>query len=119
MANISDIISKAVAASTSKIELPANAKNAILSGLSDSVLGSLTQTAAKKGGIDQLKSLLTGKEDAAKSPVTALAGKLFTSNVLSGLKLDKGISSALSGAIPAIMGKLGGILKDQDGDGDV
>lgn len=119
MANLTDIIGKAVAASTSKIEMPANAKSTILNGLSDSILGSLTQTAAKKGGIDQLKGLLTGKADAASSPITALAGKLFSSNVLSGLKLDKGASSALTAAIPAIMGKLGGVLKDQDGDGDV
>lgn len=119
MANITDIISKAVSASAGSIDIPANIKDQVLGGLGDSILGSLTQTAAKKGGVEQLTSLLTGKADAAASPVTALAGKLFTSNIASKFNLGSTASTALSAAIPAIMGKLGGILKDQDGDGDV
>lgn len=119
MANISDIIAQAVSASTGKLDIPSNLKNQVLGGLSDSILGSLTQTAAKAGGIEQIKSLLTGKASAASSPITALAGNLFSNNILKKLNLGGTLGASLSGLIPAIMGKLGGILKDQDGDGDV
>lgn len=119
MANISDIIKQAVASSTGNISIPSDIKSKVLGGLSESVLGSLTQTAAKAGGIDQIKSLLTGKASAASSPITALAGNLFAGNVLNKLKLDGNTGKALSAVVPIVMGKLGGVLKDQDGDGDV
>ena len=119
MANITDIIAKAVTASAGKVNVPSNIKDQVLGGLSESILGSLTQTAAKAGGIDQIKSLLTGKASAESSPITALAGNLFTSNIVKKLKLDSTTGAALTGIIPVVMSKLGGILKDQDGDGDV
>lgn len=119
MANITDIISKAVAASAGKVNVPSNVKDQVLGGLSESILGSLTQTATKTGGIDQIKALLTGKAAAESSPITALAGNLFASNIVKKLKLDSTTGAALTGIIPVVMGKLGGILKDQDGDGDV
>jgi hypothetical protein len=50
--------------------------------------------------------------------VTALAGNIFNSNVLSKLKLGA-LGAALLAFIPKIMGGLKGIIKDQDGDGDV
>lgn len=118
MANISDLIQKAVAAAAGNVEIPANVKDQVLGGLSDSILGSLTQTAAKAGGLEEIKSLLTGNADAAKSSITALAGNLFTKNVLSKINLGN-LAPALTALIPGIMGKLSGILKDQDGDGDV
>ena len=118
MANISDYIQKAVAAAAGNVEIPANVKDQVLGGLSDSILGSLTQTAAKAGGLEEIKSLLTGNADAAKSSITALAGNLFTKNVLSKINLGS-LAPALTALIPGIMGKLSGILKDQDGDGDV
>lgn len=117
--NIQDFITKQVASAVTGVEVPSQAKNTVLNGLSDSILGSLTQTAAKPGGIDMIKGLLTGASPAASSPVTALASNLFTKNILSSLNLGGGINSALTGLIPGIIGKLGGILKDQDGDGDV
>lgn len=119
MANITDIIAKAVSASAGKVNVPSNVKDQVLGGLSDSILSSLTQTVTKTGGIDQITSLLTGKANAASSPITALAGNLFTSNVIKKLKLDSATGAALSAVIPVVMDKLGGILKDQDGDGDV
>ena len=119
MANINDIISKAVASAAGNVAIPENVKNTVLNGLTESVLGSLTQTATKAGGIEQLKGLLTGTANAATSPVTALAGKLFTNNILKNLNLGSVVNSSLIGLIPGIMGKLGGILKDQDGDGDI
>ena len=118
MANISDFILKQVNASAGKVEIPSNLKEKVLGGMKDSILGSLTQTATKAGGVDEIKNLLTGKTDAAKSSITALAGNLFSKNVLSGLNLGSA-GTKLQALIPGIMGKLSGILKDQDGDGDV
>ncbi len=90
-----------------------------MGGLSESILGSLTQTAAKAGGIEQVKELLTGKASAASSPITDLAGKLFTNNILKNLNLGSVLGSKLTGLIPKIIGNLGGFIKDRDGDGDV
>lgn len=118
MANISDYIQKAVSAASGNVEIPADVKEQVLGGLSDSILGSLTQTAAKMGGLEEIKSLLTGKVDAAQSNITALAGNLFTKNVLGKLKLEA-LAPTLMALIPGVMNKLSGILKDQDGDGDV
>ena len=66
-----------------------------------------------------IKSLLTGKTNAAASPVTALAGKLFTSNILSKLNLGNLLNGKLLALIPTVLGGLSNIIKDQDGDGDV
>ena len=118
--NLSDIILQQVTknVSGSNIQIPANLQQQVLGGLSDSILGSLAKTATAPGGLDQIKSLLTGQADAATSPVTALAGNIFNSNVLSKLKLGAA-GAALLAFIPKIMGGLKNIIKDQDGDGDV
>lgn len=118
MANISEYIQKAVTAAAGKVEIPSNIKDQVLGGLSDSILGSLTQTASKAGGLDEIKNLLTGKTDAAKSVVTSLAGDLFTKNVINKLNLGS-LAPALTALIPGVIGKLSGFIKDQDGDGDV
>ena len=118
MANINDYIQQVVGAAAGKVEIPAQVKDQVLNGLSSSILGSLTQTVAKPGGLEEVKNLLTGKINAASSPVTALAGNIFNSNVLSKLNLGK-LAPILAGLIPGIMTKLSGIIKDQDGDGDV
>lgn len=118
MAGISDFITKQVASAAGGVNIPSNLKEKVLGGMSDSIFGSLTQTVTQPGGVDQLKELLTGKIDAAKSPVTDLAGNLFKNNTLKNLDLG-GLETKLGAMIPGIMGKLGGILKDQDGDGDV
>ena len=118
--NLSDIIlnqvTKSVSGSNSQI--PQNLQQQVLGGLSDSILGSLAKTATAPGGLDSIKDLLTGKVEAAASPVTNLAGNIFNSNVLSKLKLGAA-GAALLAFIPKIMGGLKGIIKDQDGDGDV
>ena len=119
MANISDLILQQVKKAAGNVEIPANVQNTVLNGLSESILGSLTQTATKAGGVDLIKKLLTGQESAASSPVTALAGKLFTSNILSKLNLGNLLNGKLTGLIPTILGGLSNIIKDQDGDGDV
>ena len=118
--NLSDIILQQVTKNVagSNIQIPQNVQQQVLGGLSDSILGSLAKTATAPGGLDQIKALLTGQADAAKSPVTALAGNIFNSNVLSKLKLGAA-GAALLAFIPKIMGGLKNIIKDQDGDGDV
>ena len=117
---LSDIILQQVTKNVAggNIQIPENLQQQVLGGLSDSILGSLTQTATKPGGIELIKNLLTGKADATTSPVTALAGNLFNTNILSKLKLGAA-GAALIALIPKIFGGLKGIIKDQDGDGDV
>ena len=117
--SILDLIKSQVSAQTGGIQIPEQQKNTVLNGLTDSIFGSLSQTVTKPGGIDQIKNLLTGKAQAASSPITALAGNLFSNNILKNLNLGSTLNGALSGLIPTIMGNLSGILKDQDGDGDV
>jgi hypothetical protein len=119
MANITDLIMQQVQKAAGNVEIPSNVQNTVLNGLSESILGSLTQTATKAGGIDMIKSLLTGKTNAAASPITALAGKLFTSNILSKLNLGSLLNGKLTALIPTVLGGLSNIIKDQDGDGDV
>ena len=119
--NLSDIILQQVTKNVagSNIQIPSNVQEQVLGGLSESILGSLTKTATAPGGIDLIKNLLTGKADAASSPVTALAGNLFTKNILSKLNLGSVLGGSLIALIPKIFGGLKGIIKDQDGDGDV
>ena len=118
-ASILDLIKNQVAAQAGNVEIPAQAKNTVLNGLTDSIFGSLTQTVAKPGGVDLIKNLLTGKTAAASSPITALAGNMFNDNILKKLNLGSLLNGKLAALIPAVMGGLSGILKDQDGDGDV
>ena len=118
MANITDFILKQVTSATGGVNIPSNVKEQVLGGLASSVFGSLTQSMAKPGGLEAVTGLLTGEADAATSPVTALAGNLFTNNILSKLNLGS-LGTTLAALIPGIMGKLSGFLKDQDGDGDV
>lgn len=119
MSALTDLILSQVKANTSGIDVPSNVQNQVLNGLSESIFGSLTQTATKAGGLDQIKGLLTGKTAAASSPITALAGKLFANNIASKLGLNTATTGALTGAIPGIFTKMSGFIKDQDGDGDV
>lgn len=119
MASITDFILKQTTSQASGINIPANLKKQVLSGLSNSIIGSITQTASQPSGFDQVKALLTGKTSAAASPITGLATNLFTSNIVSKLGLDSKLGGALTALIPSIMSKLSGFIKDQDGDGDV
>lgn len=119
MASLTDLLAQTVAGATRGVEIPSNVQNTVLNGLSDSVLKSLTQTATAPGGVDILKNLFGGKSDAATSPVTKLASALFLKNTLSKLGLGKQKEDSLTGLIPNIVGKLSGLIRDMDGDGDV
>ena len=101
------------------VQIPSNAQSQILNGMSNSVLGSLTQTVAKPGGVDAISALLTGKSNAATSPVTKLAGNLFKTNVLKNLNLGTSTNNSLLALIPAVMSKLSTVIRDRDGYGDV
>ena len=50
--------------------------------------------------------------------MTALAGNIFDNDILKKLNLGAA-GDKLKGLVPLAMGKLGGIIKDQDGDGDI
>ena len=117
MASIQDIIAQQVKNLAGGVEIPSNVKDKVLGGLSDSIFGSLAQTAVKPGGLDQITQLLTGKAQAASSPITNLASNLFGKNIS---KLGLGaLAGTLTGLIPKVLGSLQGFIKDQDGDGDV
>ena len=119
MASISDLIMQSVKSAAGGVQIPSDIQGQVLNGLSSSILGSLTQTATKPGGVDLIKNLLTGKTQAAASPVTALAGNLFNNNVLKKLGVGAALGAVLTNLIPKVMGGLSGIIQDRDGDGDV
>jgi hypothetical protein len=119
MASISDLIMQSVKSAAGGVQIPSDIQGQVLNGLSSSILGSLTQTATKPGGVDLIKNLLTGKTQAAASPVTALAGNLFNNNVLKKLGVGAALGAVLTNLIPKVMGGLSGIIRDRDGDGDV
>ena len=118
--NLSDIILQQVTKNVAgnNIQIPSNLQQQVLGGLSESILGSLTKTAAGPGGLDLIKNLLTGKADANTSPITNLAKNIFNTNILSKLNLGS-LATTLTALIPTILGGLKNIIKDQDGDGDV
>jgi hypothetical protein len=118
MASLKEMISAQVSSLGTNANIPAGLKDKVLGGLSDSVLGSLTQTVGKPGGVEQIKALVTGKVKPADSPVTALAGNIFDNDILKKLNLGAA-GDKLKGLVPLAMGKLSGIIKDQDGDGDI
>ena len=101
------------------VQIPSNVQSQVLNGLSNSVLGSLTQTVDKPGGVDVITSLLKGKTNAATSPVTKLAGNLFKTNILKNLNLGTSTNNSLLALIPTVMGSLSKVITDRDGDGDV
>ena len=119
MASISDLIMQQVKSAVGGVQIPSNAQSQVLNGLSSSVLGSLTQTVAKPGGVDAITSLLKGKTSAATSPVTKLAGNLFKTNILKNLNLGTSTNNSLLALIPVVMGSLSKVITDRDGDGDV
>ncbi len=117
--SIADVIKQQVGAAAGGVQIPANLQNQVLGGLSDSILGSLTQTATSRGGINIITDLLSGKTSAAKSPVTSLAGKLFTNNILKKLNLGSALNTSLIALIPTVLGGVTKLFKDQNGDGKV
>ena len=117
--SLNDIIKQQVNSAVGGIEIPADVKNQVLGGLSEAILGSLTQTATKAGGINMIKDLFGGKTSVESSPITNLAGNLFNTNVLKKLGLGAVLGTTLTKLIPNILGGVTKVFKDQNGDGKV
>ncbi|MBQ8673344.1 MAG: hypothetical protein IJ511_04730 [Bacteroides sp.] len=116
MSQLVDFIKKQVAeAASGNLSIPENLKEQVMGGVSDSIFDSLKQTAAKEGGIGQITSLFTGGQSASASPVSALAGQLFSANVAPKLGLSPTITSAVTKLIPVVIDKL--TKKSSSGDG--
>ena len=105
MSFITDLIQEKAVDVLGGISLPDNLKEQVLGGVSDSIFGSIKETAGKEGGIDQLIELFTGRQSAASSPVTDLAGKLFSTDIAKKLGLSPGIISAVVSMIPKVIEK--------------
>lgn len=104
MSFLTDLIKeKAGEVLAGNVSIPEDLKDKVLGGVSDSIFGSIKQTAQEEGGIEQLTSLFTGKESAASSPVTALAGKLFSSGIAEKLGLSSSLVSTVAPMIPKVL----------------
>ena len=104
MSIITDLIKeKASEVLGGNISIPENLKEPILGGISDSIFGSIKETATKEGGIDQLLELFTGRQEVASSPVTNLASSLFGTEITSKLGLSPAIVKAVLPLIPKII----------------
>ncbi|MCQ2345177.1 MAG: hypothetical protein MJZ82_00220 [Paludibacteraceae bacterium] len=78
----------------------------VLSGLSNSILGSVKQSAQSASGIEQLTQLFTGKTNAADSPVTALAANIFKKDFVKKLGLDANMAQLATSLLPTILSAL-------------
>lgn len=104
MSFLTDLIKeKAGEVLAGNVSIPEDLKDKVLGGVSDSIFGSIKQKAQEEGGIEQLTSLFTGKEPAASSPVTALAGKLFSSGIAEKLGLSSSLVSTITPMIPKVL----------------
>lgn len=78
----------------------------VLGSLSDSIFGSVKQSAQSVSGIEDLTSLFTGKTDASASSVTALAGKIFKADAVKKLGLDEKTVQLAVALLPTIINAL-------------
>lgn len=106
MSFLTDLIKeKAGEALADKISIPEGIQDEVLGGVADSIFGSVKETAAKEGGIDQLIELFTGRQSAASSPVAQLASNIFGSDIAKKLGLSPAIVNAIVPMIPVIIEK--------------
>ena len=103
MSFITDLIKEKAGDILGNVSIPDNLKEQVVGGVSDSIFGSIKETATKEGGVDQLIELLTGRQAAASSPVTALAGNIFGSDIAKKLGLSPAIVSAIVPLIPKVI----------------
>lgn len=107
MSQLTDFIKQQVAeVASGNLAIPENLKEKVMGGVSDSIFDSLKQTVTQEGGISQITSLFTGDESASSSPVSALAGKLFTDNVASKLGLSSSLTATITKFIPVVIDAL-------------
>lgn len=106
MSFLTDLIKeKATEVLADKISIPEGIQEQVLGGISDSIFGSIKETAGKEGGIDQLIELFTGRQEVASSPVAALADNIFGSDIAKKLGLSPAIVNAIVPMIPVIIKK--------------
>lgn len=106
MSFLTDLIKeKATEVLADKISIPEGIQEQVLGGISDSIFGSIKETAGKEGGIDQLIELFTGRQEVSSSPVAALAGNIFGSDIAKKLGLSPAIVNAIVPMIPVIIKK--------------
>ena len=106
MSFLTDLIKeKATEVLADKISIPEGIQEQVLGGISDSIFGSIKETAGKEGGIDQLIELFTGRQEVESSPVAALAGNIFGSDIAKKLGLSPAIVNAIVPMIPVIIKK--------------
>ena len=103
MSFITDLIKEKAGDILGNVSLPDNLKEQVVGGVSDSIFGSIKETATKEGGIDQLIELFTGRQEVASSPVTNLASSLFGTEITSKLGLSPAIVKAVLPLIPKII----------------
>ena len=103
MSFITDLIKEKAGDILGNVSIPDNLKEHVVGGVSDSIFGSIKETATKEGGVDQLIELFTGRQAAASSPVTALAGNIFGSDIAKKLGLSPVIVSAIVPLIPKVI----------------
>ena len=115
MSQISDLILKQVQAAATGSDL----NSSVLSGLSDSVLNSIKQTASSANGIVELTNLFTGKTAADSSSVTSLATQIFSSQVANKLGLSSSTSNAATSLLPVIINGLVSVISSKGSNLDV
>lgn len=104
MSVLTDLIKeKAGEVLAGNVSIPEDLKEKVMGGVSDAIFGSVKEIAAQEGGIAQLTSLFSGESSAASSPVTALAGKLFSGNIAEKLGLSPNIVNAIVPMIPKVI----------------
>lgn len=106
MSFLTDLIKeKASEVLADKISIPGSIQDEVLGGVADAIFGSVKQTAAKEGGIEDLIELLTGREDVTTSPIAQLASQIFGSDIAKKLGLSPAIVNAIVPMIPFIIKK--------------
>lgn len=106
MSFLTDLIKeKASEVLADKISIPGSIQEEVLGGVSDSIFGSVKQTAGKEGGLDQLIELFTGRQAASSSPVAQLASNIFGTDIAKKLGLSPAIVNAIVPMIPVIIEK--------------
>lgn len=106
MSFLTDLIKeKAGEVLADKISIPEGIQEQVLGGISDSIFGSIKETASKEGGIDQLIELFTGRQEVSSSPVASLASNIFGSDIAKKLGLSPAIVNAIVPVIPVIIKK--------------
>ena len=102
-----------------KIDIPSGQEDRILSGISDSILGGLKQSAGEENGLENITSLLSGKTGAASSPVTKMIQTFFVQNIASKLGLSSELTNIIQPFLPTIIGTITGKVSKGEGGLDI